>query len=996
MHITNKLSIKNKTYLLVILSVVVALVVSFVSNDGLNSIRARLDDLIVSTEIERYTNKLIHEEQEYRLNANGSVYNLLEAKKAYQNAIKYVNKINQLLNKIEALDSDNFLQKDLLKTRQLIEKYKTTYFTGVTLLTELNKQANILLKEGEYTSRQIQEYVESKRLEIKKNLSQKTIEKINNGSNIWQYTYITRLHEEKYRLSPDESVLNSFNKDYRFMMNEWKRLKNMSDQDFEFEKLNKFKLSAQRYENSMLLWVEHHKRLLSDVLPTLEQLGNTIISSSLQTAELSIKHMSDKRNNIAMTLLAVSLFMIISALLFGAIIARSITSAVSSFQNGLLNFFQYLNKERQIAQPIVINGNDEISAMAEVVNENIIKIQNVFNRKIDYHQALLEWSKVDYQDNQTTINKATELTSKALHVDRASIWLFNEDKTLLSCVDLYKRDLGIHESGAELAVDSYPEYFKVLHNGQALVVNNVREDSRTSEFNEDYLIPLDIYSMLDIPLNQDEQCIGVFCLEKTKQIKSWEFVEQDFAASIANAISLSLEVKKRHRIQKELKTQKERLHHHAHHDSLTNLPNRFLFNDRLKQALKQAQRHSIKMAVLFLDLDHFKSINDSMGHEVGDMLLIEMAKRLKNNLRQTDTLARIGGDEFTIILNEVFTIDSVVELTQNLLKAMNLPIELDDKTFFVTVSIGVAIYPNDGNTPEELVKHADAAMYHAKDDGRNTYQFYTPSMTEKAFERIILESSFRNALKKEEFIVYYQPQINALTETIIGMEALVRWMHPDKGLLSPANFLSFANESGLIIPMDHWVMRSTMTQFSKWYQAGLQPGTLSLNISIKQLQDDGFVTFFEKLIQETGCLAQWIELDVTEDLLMQESSVVINVLNQIKDLGISIAIDDFGTGYSSLSQLKHLPINKLKIDKSFILGIPDNNEDKVIIKTIIALAENLELSVISEGVATEEQKDFLLENNSRIMQGFYYSKPVEANDMEKLLKLPNLTYVCHN
>ena len=268
-------------------------------------------------------------------------------------------------------------------------------------------------------------------------------------------------------------------------------------------------------------------------------------------------------------------------------------------------------------------------------------------------------------------------------------------------------------------------------------------------------------------------------------------------------------------------------------------------------------------------------------------------------------------------------------------------------------------------------------------------------MTEKAFERITLEASFRNALKNEEFVVYYQPQINAKTETIIGMEALVRWIHPEKGILSPANFLTFANETGLIIPMDNWVMRTAMRQFSKWYQAGLNPGILTLNISMKQLQKDDFVTIFVDLIKETGCLTQWFELDITEDQLMQDSSVAIKILNQLKDLGISIAIDDFGTGYSSLSQLKHLPINKLKIDKSFTLGVPSNNEDKVIIKTIIALAENLDLSVISEGVATHEQKDFLLENHCSLMQGFYYSKPVEAKEMEKLLILPNLTYICH-
>jgi diguanylate cyclase (GGDEF)-like protein len=491
--------------------------------------------------------------------------------------------------------------------------------------------------------------------------------------------------------------------------------------------------------------------------------------------------------------------------------------------------------------------------------------------------------------------------------------------------------------------------------------------------------------MLDAPILQGEDLTGVICHEAVGETRAWQPDEQDFATSVVNAISLSLEIKKRRLVQEELKQQKESLHYQAHHDSLTKLPNRFLFNDRLSQSIKQAQRDDTKLAVLFLDLDHFKGINDSMGHNIGDELLTEVAQRLKNEIRQTDTLARLGGDEFCIVLNNISNNDAVIEVTQNLLKVMNAPVELLNQSFYVTVSVGVAIYPDDGNTPEEMLKNADAAMYHAKEEGRNTYQFYTQVMTEKAFERIAMETSFRNALDKEEFIVYYQPQLETETEKYIGMEALVRWMHPDMGLISPANFLTFAHDTGLIVPMDYWVMKTAMTQCAHWHKKGLEPGVLALNLSMRQLQKEDFVDIIKSLIDETGCQPQWLEFEVTEGQIMANFNVAIKTLNELKALGISLAIDDFGIGYSSLSQLKRLPIDKLKIDRSFIRDLPHDEEDVIISKTIIALAKNMGLDVIAEGVETQQQKDFLLQNGCHYMQGHYYSKPVLASEIEEQL-----------
>jgi diguanylate cyclase (GGDEF)-like protein len=986
MNIINQISIKNRTYLLVSLSVIVALILSYVSNNGLNAIRTELEHLVFSTKIERYTNRLILEEQKYRLNANGSVYNFKVAGQAYDDAVRYVDEIYRTLDQIDGTLKEEDLHENLLTVRRSTDEYKSLYLRGVSLLTELNKQANILETEGEEITLQIQQYVESKRLEIKDQLTEKTFEKINNGSNIWQYTYVTRLHEKKYRLSPDDAVFESYKSDFRFMMSEWIRLKSLSDQSFEFEKLDNFYNSAEKYDKAMLSWVDFNKQLVSDVLPKMKQLGNNVISNAIQSAEDSVSHMAQKRNYIALMLLVVSISTILLGIVFGAMIARSISSVVTIFHDGLLNFFQYLDQQNKTAQPIMLQSHDEISVMAEMVNENILKIQSALQRKADYQQALLEWSKVDYQDENITINKATELSAKALHIERVSIWLFNDDHTTLTCADLYQSDEQKHESGLVLKAEDYPEYFKALSTGEILVVEHAREDARTREFNDNYLKPLNIYSMMDLAIVQNGELIGVICNEKVGEVKSWQPDEQDFADSLVNAISLSLEIKKRRLIQEELKAQKEILHYHAHHDSLTGLPNRFLFNDRLEQAIRQAQRDNKKIAVLFLDLDHFKGINDSMGHNVGDELLVEVARRLKSTIRQADTLARLGGDEFSIALNQVSHSDAVVEVTQSLLKAMNTPIELLEQSFYVTLSIGVAIYPDDGSTPEELLKNADAAMYHAKDEGRNTYQFYNQMMTEKAFERIAMETSFRNALNKEEFVVYYQPQVDAETGQIIGMEALVRWLHPDMGLISPSKFLNFANDTGLIIPLDQWVMKTALTQYAQWYQQGLQPGVLALNLSMRQLHKKGFVETIQQLLEETACQAQWLELEVTEGQIMEESSTGIQVLNRIKELGISLAIDDFGVGYSSLSQLKRLPINKLKIDRSFIRELPHDEEDVVISKTIIALARNMGLSVIAEGVETQQQKDFLLQNGCHYIQGYYYSKPLPASDIEVQLK----------
>ncbi|MBL0708368.1 MAG: EAL domain-containing protein [Sulfurimonas sp.] len=427
------------------------------------------------------------------------------------------------------------------------------------------------------------------------------------------------------------------------------------------------------------------------------------------------------------------------------------------------------------------------------------------------------------------------------------------------------------------------------------------------------------------------------------------------------------------------------LRYQANHDALTKLPNRLLFHDRLEQAIEKASKAGTTMALFFLDLDHFKEINDSLGHKTGDEVLKVVADRLEENVRKKDTLARLGGDEFTIIIDDLKEGRDASKIAQKIVDVLARPIFIDENELYVSSSIGISLFPDNGNSVQDLLKYADSAMYKAKSEGRNNYQFYSSDMTELATQRVVMEAGLRAALKNEEFVVYYQPQVNALKEELIGMEALVRWEHATEGIISPAKFIPLAEATGLIVDLDRFVMKQAMKQISTWHEDGLNPGRLALNLAVKQLQQKDFIEFLKNTMLETGCKSQWIELEVTEGQIMTNPEEAIKILDKITDLGIELAVDDFGTGYSSLAYLKKLPIDKLKIDQSFIRDLPQDEEDAAITKAVIALASSLNLKIIAEGVETEEQKEFLIDNGCVYIQGYLYSKPIEAKDMELML-----------
>lgn len=435
---------------------------------------------------------------------------------------------------------------------------------------------------------------------------------------------------------------------------------------------------------------------------------------------------------------------------------------------------------------------------------------------------------------------------------------------------------------------------------------------------------------------------------------------------------------------KELQEQTKSLNHLAHHDSLTELPNRLLFMDRLKQAIKYAKRRGQSVTILFLDLDRFKEVNDTFGHEVGDKLLKEVTTKLANCIREEDTIARLGGDEFTIILENIAQ-PQVINIAKKIIDIMQEPILINNQELYTTCSIGISSFPEDGDSSTILLRNADTAMYKAKDNGKNSYQFYNSKMTELAFERVMLESNLRRAIEENEFVTYYQPKINAKSGKVIGAEALVRWQHPELGLVPPMQFISLAEDIGLIKNIDQWMMQNSMKTIMKFQKEGLFNGVLSLNVSMKQLENKKFVNYLQELINEIGFDTKYLELEITESQIMKNPERAIYTLNNIRNLGIKISVDDFGTGYSSLSYLKRLPINTLKIDRTFIKDAYKDEDDAAIVRVIIALAQSLKLSYIAEGVETQRQLDFLLNEGCHNIQGYFYSKPLPEDAFKEFL-----------
>lgn len=436
----------------------------------------------------------------------------------------------------------------------------------------------------------------------------------------------------------------------------------------------------------------------------------------------------------------------------------------------------------------------------------------------------------------------------------------------------------------------------------------------------------------------------------------------------------------------ERKIAEKQIKHLAHHDSLTGLPNRNLLQDRVRQNLARARRNGNKCAILFLDFDRFKNINDSLGHSVGDGVLKEVAERLQSCLREGDTVARVGGDEFVILLSDLEDALPAVNVAQKITALGTRPYEIEGQKFRLTISIGICLFPEDGDDYESLLKNADSAMYHAKNAGRNTFSFYTEDMNAQTLEVLNLERDLQYALENDGFTLHYQPQIDLETGVITGVEALLRWKHPVHGDMSPAVFIPIAEERGLITPIGNWVLETACKQSVEWQKQGLPPIRMAVNISALQLHHIDFYEKLANILSATGMNPELLELELTESAVMQDEQSAQVLLQQLKALGLQLAIDDFGTGYSSLSHLKRFPFDKLKIDRSFIKDLPLASEDGAITQAIIGVGRSLKHKVIAEGVETAEQQSFLQREGCDEMQGFYFSRPIPADQLALLLK----------
>ena len=494
-----------------------------------------------------------------------------------------------------------------------------------------------------------------------------------------------------------------------------------------------------------------------------------------------------------------------------------------------------------------------------------------------------------------------------------------------------------------------------------------------------------------VGLSEDEQLASV---RHSRQIYLWRAAGGSLVLCLITALmgrmSWQLSISRRRAVEEQI-AHAARVKYLAYHDGLTSLPNRSLFSELLVQSIHQAIRYNRRAAVMFLDLDHFKNINDTLGHEVGDQLLQEVAARIKTCLRDSDTVARLGGDEFVALLPEVHEEKDVSTVALKILSSLARPFILAGQECRITASIGISLYPQDGQDEQTLTKNADIAMYHAKVEGKNNFQFYSEKLKTSSLERLNLESGLRHALEKSQFQLYYQAKRDIASGQITGMEALLRWQHPDLGEVAPMRFIPLAEEMGLIVPIGKWVLRTACMQSVAWNEQGLADLSIAVNLTARQFTDEHLLADLTTILSDTGMDAHHLELEISEDLLIHDVEKTLEILRGIKSLGVRISIDDFGIGYSSLSSLKQFPIDSVKIDRSFIRDVTDISENKALTKAIIAMGRTLSLTVVAQGVETKEQADYLRQNACDEYQGFYLNKPMPAEQMAELLRVQSFT-----
>ncbi|MBU2887602.1 EAL domain-containing protein [Gilvimarinus agarilyticus] len=604
-----------------------------------------------------------------------------------------------------------------------------------------------------------------------------------------------------------------------------------------------------------------------------------------------------------------------------------------------------------------IEASVEAAKLSSVVEqlEPIWLMASLMTRQVSDRQCLDEQAERHRMSEQALWANETYLNA-ILRYSPALIAVKDLNGNVVMASDHYKQLAHIEDDSlvGKNALDIYPESLvESLTTMEAAALDN----SRPYETELDLLHKdgtLHTYLMVKFPLSDcNEEVFGV--------------------------CTICTDVSDRKMAESALREQQSRLNYMAFHDSLTALPNRSLFYDRINNGVARATRSGGKLALMLLDVDRFKNINDSLGHDSGDLLLKAIAGRLSEGVREMDTVARLGGDEFVVLLEGIQDLDDVRFVANKLLAHVSRPMEIAGHDISITASIGISVYPTDGDNTDELLKNADIAMYKAKEAGKNNCQFYAKGMSASAVNFLLLENDLRRGIEQDQLILHYQPQIDMRTGALTGVEALVRWQHPERGVVSPAHFIPLAEETGLIVPLGDWVLKAACEQQKQWLNAGLNVPQMAVNLSTRQFRQRDFPGKVATVLRETGLPAEFLELEITESCAMEHAGETINQLNQLNQMGLSLSIDDFGTGYSSLAYLKRFPIDKLKIDSSFIHDIPIDQNDAAIAKSIIGLAHNMQLTVVAEGVEQEQQASWLRDNDCDQVQGYLFAKPMPAS-----------------
>jgi diguanylate cyclase (GGDEF)-like protein/PAS domain S-box-containing protein len=599
-------------------------------------------------------------------------------------------------------------------------------------------------------------------------------------------------------------------------------------------------------------------------------------------------------------------------------------------------------------------------------------------RLLFHRNQLMTLARRDRSDLAAALIEILAVTCETLRLDRASYWQILSDRQTIRCDRVHRAG-----SAADLAptldtiqAGEHPEYFRAILGNEIIAAADAASEPATRSLGPVYFHPLGMVATLEVPVGLDGRAVGVVRCEVART-REWQPEEIDFASGIATMVALAIEASQRREAQ-------EKLLRLAHSDSLTGLPNRNLLTDRLRQALAFAARHRTRVALMFLDLDRFKNINDSLGHHIGDQILKEVATRLTRAVRAEDTVARLGGDEFVVLLQELHSSTDAAIIATNLLRELTPPCFVDGHELHLSASAGITLYPDDGRDADVLMKNADIAMYQVKDAGRNGFQFFAATMNQQADRRLEIERDLRHALRRDELVLYYQPQIDLARGEVRSVEALVRWRHPRHGLLLPEAFIGIAEDSGLALPLAEWTLREACLQSGRWRSAGVTPAPIAVNLSARVFRERAFCASLSEILRDTGLPPSLLELEITESAVMQHSDTTLTTLGALSAMGIQLAVDDFGTGYSSLAYLKRFPIDKLKIDQSFVRDIPGDANDSAIVQAIISLGRTLDLRVVAEGVETEAQREFLVSHGCDDVQGYLYCRPCDGSEIERI------------